>query len=242
MLRIVLAEDSPSDARTIRGYCDRLCRERGMVAELLHFEDGGKLVEANLKDVDLYLLDIEMPVLDGLAVARAIRGAGSDAPICFVTNLGQLALEGYEVEAMGFLIKPIMFRSFAAMVDRAIARGERRRARLLRYQDGKVEKCVDLRTVSYAEAANKRVVMHVCRQDGGGELPCSSSLRAIEQGALLAGDGRSDFFRVHNAFLVNLGLVSSIGRDDAIVDGATIPVSRHRRRDFLQALASYVGR
>lgn len=235
-MRIVLAEDSPHDEYEIRSLVERFFEERGERVELLAFDDGDALFENAPRDVDLYLLDIEMPHIDGLQVAKAVRVRDRDVPICFVTSLGHLALEGYTVDAVGFLIKPLAYPSFADTMRRALDRIERVRSRLVPFRDGKNEFYVDARSIGWVESLNKRTVVHA----GGVARVCSDALKTVEGQLVQA--GVDSFFRIHNAFLVNLAHVETVTAADVVVDGETLPVSKHRKRAFMQALASYVGK
>lgn len=236
-MRIALAEDSPRDEEEIRRLVGRFFEERGERVELVSYEDGDALLSAGMAAAaDLYLLDIEMPHVSGLQVAKAIRAHNPDAPICFVTSLGHLALEGYTVDAAGFLIKPLAYPSFKATMQRAVDRIERARSRLVTFKDGKNERFVDVRAVTFLESLNKRTVVHLAQ--GMDSFWCSESLKTLEGRLTELGS----FFRVHNAFLVNLAQVETVTATDVVVDGQALPVSKHRKRAFMQALASYVGK
>lgn len=234
MLRIALAEDSPEDAAQIRAHVERFARERGLQAEMLWFCDGAELIEARLIGVDAFLLDIEMPGLDGFKTAQAIRRADRNVPICFVTNLGNLAPEGYAVDAMGFLVKPVPYETFRRTFARLLERMEYRRVRLIALHEGKGERFVDLHGVAYFEARNKRTVVHMA---DGGTFVCGDALKAIEDKA--AG---SWLFRIHSAFLVNLEYVEGATATEALVAGDALPVSKHRKQNFMRTLASFIGR
>lgn len=236
-MRIVLAEDSPRDEEQIRRLVGRFFEERGERVELAVYEDGDALLNAGLAAAaDLYLLDIEMPHVSGLQVAKAIRANDPDVPICFVTSLGHLALEGYTVDAAGFLIKPLSYPSFRATMQRAVDRIERARSRLVAFKDAKNERFVDVRAVTYLESLNKRTVVHL--SNGLEPFGCSESLKTLEGRLAEVGS----FFRVHNAFLANLAQVETVTATDVVVDGQALPISKHRKRAFMEALASYVGK
>lgn len=236
-MRIVLAEDSPRDEEEVRRLVGCFFEERGERVELVSYDDGDALLSAGLAAAgDLYLLDIEMPHVSGLQVAKAIRAHDPDVPICFVTSLGHLALEGYAVDAVGFLIKPLSYPSFKATMQRAVDRMERARSRLVMFKDAKNERFADVRAITYLESLNKRTVVHLT--DGMEPFGCSEPLKALEGRLAEVGS----FFRVHNAFLVNLAQVETVTATDVVVGGQTLPISKHRKRAFMQALASYVGK
>ncbi len=116
MLTVVMAENSPDDARIIRDHLNRFLADQHEEGHLVHYPDGEAVALGLAGDADLVLLDIDMPRLNGLDAARRLRERGVDAPLCFMTNYGSLAPEGYAVEAMGFLVKPVSYRAFASYV------------------------------------------------------------------------------------------------------------------------------
>lgn len=233
MFTLAMAEDSHDDALRVKLLLDR-CIDEGLSQICLRsYENGRELLEHYTDDVDLVLLDIDMPVLDGLATAHAIRKLDTTVSICFMTNYGQLAPEGYAVDAMGFLIKPITYRSLYQMLKRAVERSARRRTHLIPVKQAKQTIFVDANEIAYVETERKKTVIHTTR----GPLPCSESMKAIEE--KLAGHS---FFRIHNAYLVSLAHIQTITPTDALVSDQTLPVSKHRKQDFLAALTNYVGK
>lgn len=236
MYRIVLAEDNPRDESTIRQLCERFFEESGERAEILVFEDGSDLLAANPTGVDLYLLDIEMPRIDGMTVAKRIRATDSNVAICFLTSLGQLAPDGYTVDAMGFMIKPVSYETFRRTMRRALERIDHHRALLVPFKDGKTSRYVDLRSIAFIESLRKKTVVHIAGKEDE-SFGCSEPLKSIEM--RLSNEG---FFRVHNAFLINLDFIEAVETTSVVVQGVTIPVSKHRKAQFLQTLAVYVGR
>lgn len=246
MLRIVLAEDFPADEARIREHAERFFRERGKRVELVCFHDGSFLDEAashlekqaisskanSILSADCYLLDIEMPGNDGLTVAARIREHDRDVPICFISNLGWLAPEGYVVDAMGFLVKPVAYGQFCRLMRRVLARLEYRRSRLISVRVGKIERLVDAHHLVYAESFKKHSLLHLLDED----IACTESLRALEEKCIGA-----SMFRVHNAILINLEYVEGVTAIDVIVQGKRLPLSRHRRQGLLGALAAFVG-
>lgn len=232
MLNVVLAEDAPSDARLIREHIGQFQIDHNVDILLRHYPNGLEAVERHTPETDLLLLDIDMPLANGLEIARAIRAIDTDVPICFMTNYSSLAPEGYTVDAMGFLVKPVSYRAFSHMLSRAIERATRKRSLLISFKQGKQIVFTDANEILYVETERKHVVVHTARD----RIPCSESMKSLEEKLL-----DRPFFRIHNAYLVNLAYIQTVTPTDAIVGNTPLPISKHRKRQFLDTLAHYVG-
>lgn len=117
MRRIAVVEDSPVERDSLLRFLDRYATDTGATFDVTPFESGEEFLTAH-KAFDLVFLDIEMPGLDGMETAAMWRSYCPDTPLIFVTNLAQYALRGYEVDAFGFLVKPVSYRAFARNMDK----------------------------------------------------------------------------------------------------------------------------
>ena len=79
-----------------------------------------RIFEHYQKDADLILLDVEMPGMDGISLARRIRQDDKEVLLMFITNMAQYALHGYEVEAIDYVIKPLGYQEFALKMKKAM--------------------------------------------------------------------------------------------------------------------------
>jgi DNA-binding LytR/AlgR family response regulator len=236
-MNVVLAEDASCDRELFRTYLERCASHEHLPVELTEYTDGSSLIAALPTQADVYFLDIEIPGNDGFQVARAIRELDPDVPLCFVTNLGFLALEGYDVDAIGFLVKPLLYPSFHSTMNRILHRLGKQQNALVSFKVGKTDTYLDKRQVLYAESRDKKTFIHALDEAG---RPCQyqirESLHSLE--SRLSDQG---FFRVHGSFLVNLHHIESVRAADIQIGGQSVPVSKHRKRDFMQELTRYLG-
>ena len=119
-MRVLLVEDEPSAARVLA----KGLREQSYAVDLA--ADGeAALVQIGTSDYDAVVLDVMLPLKDGLSVCRAIRGSGNTVPILMVTarDAVEARIEGLDCGADDYLVKPFDFRELLARLRAIIRRG-----------------------------------------------------------------------------------------------------------------------
>ncbi|RZK30875.1 MAG: response regulator transcription factor [Hymenobacter sp.] len=176
-------------------------------------------------EVQLLFLDIKMPDLSGLELARVLQG-GSHRVI-FTTAFNQYALEGFRVEALDYLLKPFNYEEFLRAVLKARAVFNPRpvaAAATLAPEDHiylKVEYQlvrVTLTDILYVEGLKDYVKVHLASQPR--PLLSLTSLRSMEE-KLPA----SKFMRIHRSYIAGLDHVAAVGRGTLQVKTVTLPIS-----------------
>lgn len=234
MIRIAIVEDVPAEQKKLQDFIEKYMSEHGQEAELFLFSDGAEFLDEYPPKLDIAFLDIEMKQVDGLRAARKVREFDSRVQLLFVTNMVQFALEGYAVDAADFIVKPVIYRSFSTRMDKLIKKLELHSSRFLMIRQGRETFCCCIQEITYIESLNKKTIIHRKNQEN---IYSSEPLYALEQRL-----ENEPFFRCHNAFLVNLDYVRSLSSGDVTVQEDVVPVSKYRRKEFLNALANYRGR
>lgn len=234
MYRILIVEDTPTEAEALRGHLARYAAERGLSfsVEIL----GSALEFINEPHhADLIFMDIRMPGINGMEAAEILRTYDTETPLVFVTDLAQYAVQGYQVDAVDYVIKPVEYGTFAPRMDRAmrvVARNAERRMALPTENGMRV---VDQADICYVDLVKHDVRYHLT---DGATLRERGSLRAAEQRL----DQRT-FLRISSGCLVNMGRMERIGRESVtMADGTELFFSRSQRRRALETLANFVGR
>jgi len=234
MMRIAIVEDEAAERDRLKEYGDSYFQKKGMETEYFFFEDGMYFLEKYPKKLDLIFLDIEMKYVDGLRTARALRQFDEQVQLLFVTRMIQYALEGYSVDAADFLVKPIRYPVFCSCLDRVIRKIETNTPRFLTVSHGRDEVCCPIQQVTYIEALHKQTILHRKNQE---PIVSSETLASIEDKL-----AKEPFFRCHKSCLVNLNHIQNISPTDVTVDGQKLPVSKYRKKEFMQTLTNYRGR
>ena len=232
MYRIAIVEDDPTSADKLKRYLTRFGNESGIELRHRHFKDGLAFISDYAADYDVILMDIEMPNLDGMQTARRLRRMDENVCLIFVTNLAKYALEGYEVRAMDFLVKPVEYQNFSLKLRRALDYRERTRQReLIVTLPGSVRR-IPLDELYYIEVMDHTLVYHTA----SGDLSERSSIKERENQLSQYG-----FARCNNSFLVNLRYVTSMSATEITLRQTRIPIGRTKKKEFVQRLTEYMG-
>jgi two-component system response regulator LytT len=197
--------------------------------------------------VDLIFLDIQMPDLTGIELARVLdRGQPGTRPrIIFTTAYDQFALEGFRVDALDYLVKPFNYEEFLRTANKARAYFDLLRQPALppavatppeEYLFLKVEyQLVRLafRDILYIEGLKDYVKVHL--QGQAKPVLSLTSLKALEE-KLPA----SRFMRVHRSFIVALDQIKAISRNTVQIGEVSITVSDQYKENFNQFLSRWV--
>lgn len=174
---------------------------------LFHYEEA--------KDYDILLLDIEMGLMDGVSMAKKIRQDNDTVQIIFITGYSDYIAEGYEVNALHYLMKPVKEEKFFSVLERAIEKISKNDVVLnMDSANGMVR--VPIYQIRFAEVFGNYVTIHA-----NDEVVVKMTLNEIEK--LL--DER--FYRVGRSVIVNLNEVSRVTKTEIkLLDGTSIHLPR----------------
>lgn len=174
---------------------------------LFHYEEA--------KDYDILLLDIEMGLMDGVSMAKKIRQDNDAVQIIFITGYSDYISEGYEVNALHYLMKPVKEEKLFSVLERAIEKISKNDVVLnMDSANGMVR--VPIYQIRFAEVFGNYVTIHA-----NDEVVVKMTLNEIEK--LL--DER--FYRVGRSVIVNLNEVSRVTKTEIkLLDGTSIHLPR----------------
>lgn len=231
--KIAVCDDERLMLRQLSQYLTRIQDEMGEQFDLTYFASSEELLVHLPKHVQVILLDISMGGMTGIECARVLRANGCEAAIIFITNLTEYALEGYEVQAFAFLPKPVLYAELKDRLVKCFARIDQQHRAVLSIKTDEGIEILPIEEILYAEVYQHETSFALPDKQITGVVQLSQ----IEEKLMLHG-----FFRCHRSYLVNMAQIKRISADAVIMlNGASIPVSRHRRKAFLDAFASYMG-
>ncbi len=231
MLRVAVVDDDASYRKEIIVLLAKYEKEYGEIFSITEYTDGDELIENYKSDYDIILLDVEMQFMDGMTAAEHIRQVDQDVVLVFITNMPQYAIKGYRVDALDYILKPISYYPFSQTIKRAIGRRSTSDKKYLRFKIKGGEQKIAVSEIRYIEVIGHDMIIHAL----SGEIQTKGTIREMEEKL------KDDYFFLCNkGFLVNLALVDGIQGNDIIVGEDLIPVSRAKKKSFMDTLNKYM--
>jgi len=187
---------------------------------LFHYEDD--------KSCDILLLDIEMGKMNGVELAKKIRAKNKEVQIVFITGYNDYISDGYDVEALHYILKPVRKEKLHEVLSRACERLKGKQAALLLdLPDGTAR--IPLYEIRYIEVRANYVTIY-----GKEALTLKTTLSSLEKKL------DNSFFRVGRSYIVNMQYIRKITKKDVILkDETAVPISRGHYEALNRAFIHY---
>lgn len=233
MTRIAIVEDSKRDYENLNELLLRYSSEKGEIFDIKYFPNAVDFISDYSYDLDLIFLDIMMPGFSGMDAAKDLRKFDEGVTLIFVTNMPQFAIEGYNVNASFYLLKPLSYPELSDKMDKALAKIAKESSNdFLLLKPSFEKRKVFMKDIKYVEVFAHDVIFHLFQDD----VHVRGTLSEYEK--LL--DPRR-FCRVNSCYIVNLTYVTAV-RDTSVFIGDTeLKMSYARKKPLMEALAGFAG-
>ena len=232
MVRIAIVEDEEKDAQELFECIQRYFEKDEMNCVIERFTEGMSFIGDNSAKFDLVFLDIEMPLLSGMETAKRLRAYDQSVCIVFVTNMPQFAINGYEVAALDFVLKPITYFNIARTIDKAM--------RVIRRKDEKIYVSVEngLTAIAVSEIVYIEVYGHFTTiYTENLEISTRTSLNDLEKMLV-----DSSIYRCSRFYMINFKYLKGIRDGEVLVGDRALKISRNKKTEILKKLAEYVSK
>ena len=231
--KIAVCDDEKAMLRQLSLYLDQIQEETGERYDLFYYTSAEELLDHLPIDVHVILLDISMGDMSGMECAKILRGRGCEAAVFFITSMTEYALEGYEVHAFAFLPKPLIYSELKERLADCFSWMDRKRKAVLPVETAGGMELLPIEEILYAEVYQHELSFVLCGRVVTGTLQLSQVAERLEP---------HGFFRCHRSYLVNMVQIRRIDPDVITMqNGTTVPISKHRRKAFLDAFSNYMG-
>ena len=229
-LKIAICDDEQSQIEYLLAVVSAWANKNRHVVELKTYSSAKSFLfdYSEEKDFDILLLDIEMPGMTGVELAKAVRKENSTVQIVFITGYYEYFSDGFDVSALHYLMKPVNEQKLYAVLDRACEKLIQNERCLNLTLSGEMVR-IPLHEVKYLDVHQNYVTVHA-----KGEYTVKRTLGEFEK--LL--DDR--FTRVGRAMIVNLTYISRVTKTDVYLsDGTVLPLPRGAYEPLNRAIISH---
>ena len=171
------------------------------------------------------MFDIDMPGTNGMETAKRIRETDENVTILFITNVAQYAIDGYGIDAVDYILKPINYYEFQMKFHRAVAKAAHSKERSIMLDTVEGIRRIRVNEIEYVEVLAHYIYVYTQKR----VFKARGNMKEWEEEL-----GPFGFSRVHKSYLVNMAKIDNIQRKDLTAGEHTIPISRNYRDSFMQ--------
>lgn len=229
MWRIAICDDNTEEITAVQILLKRYASQRALAVQVSVYHDGSELVSSYEDEgayFDLILLDILMEGLNGIDTAARLRRNGVRTPLVFFTTSRDYAVESYDVEAAGYLIKPVEYERLCSVLDRIFNKMDSPRLALHIHKDIRY---FYYNEILFFESRDHATYVTLESRD---TLRCTETLAALEK--KLA--NIPCFYRCYKGYLVNLDHIQQMEDVFILTGGYRVP---YRVRDKKKIASDY---
>lgn len=231
MIRIAIVEDEVQEYEILHRYLMRYGQEKSILFEIEYFPNAVDFVSDYHYGFDLIFMDIVMPDFNGMQAAERLRRVDAEVSLIFVTNMAQFAIQGYNVSARYFILKPVKYSDFAQKLELTIIDIEKNRNNNFIMLNLPYEKRrIFERDIKYVEIFAHDVIFHTYTED----VHVRGTLAEYEKKL-----NQKKFCRINSCYLVNLDFVTAVKERSVFIDDLELGISYARKKNLMKALAEY---
>lgn len=237
MLKIAIVDDDIGFQNQAKEYIVRYFQQETQQFSIQCYQDGVKFLSEFHCNFDIVIIDIMMPHLNGIEVARKIRLQDKNVLVMFITITPAFAIRGYEVAAVDYILKPLNYEGdfrfkFDRVVKKALAERKHTKELVLKDEEGRyIRLSVD--SLIYIDKERDNVVFHTREKTFAHRAPIYKVREALEE--------TQSFAAVNSGCLANMAYIENIdGNNVEMRNGDVLALSRSKRKEFLEKYFAFV--
>lgn len=230
-MRVAIVDDEVDMRQQLSEYVRHFSDEVDIALDVVCFPSGDTLLEDYKGIYDIIILDIDMPGTNGMDTARAIREVDDQVTLIFVTNIAQYAINGYEVDAVDYIIKPIGYYDFSMKFHRTISKAAQRQEKVVYIDTQEGRRRLKVNDIQYVEVLSHYLFFHL--EDNS--YKARGSMQNVE-GEL----EQYGFVRIHRSYMINIRFVEKLLSKEVTVAGQVFNVGRTYRENLKNQYLKYI--
>lgn len=240
-MKIIILDDQIEQIHIIKQLCNEYYSTNEVKVDIQTYSNPDEFLKSNYLDIDLLLLDIEMPNRSGLEIAHKVRSMNKRCFICFITNYSDYMYESYDVHAFDYIMKPIekerMFKLLNEVTKYQNYRMTNNKKTNLNTSNG--ELCIDQNKILYFEyhdkfrdLFNRVVILHTIDKKYVLKERIKDIMDKVEPDI---------FISPHKSFIINMDYIKQISRNEIIMqNNDMIPLSQKRAAHVRKKFTHYI--
>ncbi len=231
MLRLAIVDDSPDDSAALHTLVAEYFRKNDQACLIQIFNTPLDFIRST-DHHDIVFMDIRMDKLDGIEVARIMRKINTESILIFVTHMAQLAIKGYEVDALDFIVKPADQFSINYVLTKALSRIENISNTVFALKTGDGIISLSSNDITYVEVFDHNLAYHTTSQVYEVRGRLSDVIKKLDP---------KRFIMCNRSFVVNLRYVSSACSEYLVVDGKKVFISKSHSKEIMKHFSNFLG-
>lgn len=231
MFNIAVVDNDLSSFSNIKDYIEKISKENELGFNITHYPNGMEFLLAYRPVFDIVILEVEIPRVNGLQIAKSVKEIDPDALIIFMATLSKYAINSYECGAFDYILKSVTYDTFKERFIRAINAivKQRKKEIIIPIRNGFLR--TDILSIDYIESMGHKIVIHLNGEKYTAYGKISNVLNSLP---------KNTFFQTNRSYLVNLRSVRGLDENYVLVGMDRIPLSKGRRGDFIEAFNGFI--
>lgn len=239
MISIAIVDDDLSDIDSITKCLDSYKKENNFDLSYKTYTSANAFLKEYESFFDIVLLDIEMPELNGIDLAKKIREIDKFVVIVFITNIAKYAIKGYEVEAYDYILKPVNKAVLNLKLNKLFKKFERKNDGSIVFNYGNSTIKIEESEIKYFEVSGHYLTIHT-NNASQKEYKIYSTLKKYKEQL-----NSTNFAYCNRCYYVNLKYVKEVYNNYCILvtsegeEPIKLLISRPQKRNFIKALVRH---
>ena len=232
MWNIAIIEDEEAMSNQLVSYFAKFGKDYNESFSFAIFNNAETFLKNYKKEYSVVLMDINLPGMNGMECVKKLREIDDTVLVIFVTNLSQFAIDGYEVKAFDFVVKPISYYNFSLKLKRALSHLSSLNNYELIISTKDKKYFININQLIYIEIRNHTIIYHLVNE----EIKGSGTLKSLYTNLK-----KHHFAFCNQCYLVNLAFVKGIDDGFLLINNEKIRIASSRKKSFMQELTAYIG-
>jgi DNA-binding LytR/AlgR family response regulator len=231
-MRICLVDDDSTQLDYLKLLIEKWANKRNINTDISFYHSAEEMLFENNQSYpfDMIVLDVQMGQMNGIELARKIRRVDKNVIISFISGMADYVFEGYEVQAIRYILKPVKDKKVYELLDYVSTHRTKEKKYIIISISGEKKK-INHDDIIYFESMGHYVVFHLENQEYDYKYNISELCKELSD---------SEFVRTHRSYVVNLKYIEKITKNECqLINNIKVPLSRNSYKAVNEKFIDY---